>query len=289
MGTIHAAARKLYISPQSLSQHIKKLEEELGAQLFHRDNPMTLTAAGLCVERAARDTLSRVEQLELELAELKGSAVKELTIGVLDYGIPDFLPPLMDLFLRRESNTILKTREIPVGEPIPQDVPLLISTRELGGHYKSEVLFVDQLVVCVSDDLLKRCYGEDWQAKKEQLSQGDLCALEDCPFVQHRNTPLETLSEIAFSQHQFVPQYLPILGAVNATIYFCISGQAAMVTFAGQSQINSSLPPAYPIHNMPDAIPAGYICYRSDTVLSTPAQQFLAITRHYFRATPHKC
>lgn len=34
MGTINAAARRLYISQQSLSQHIRKLETEVGAQLF---------------------------------------------------------------------------------------------------------------------------------------------------------------------------------------------------------------------------------------------------------------
>ena len=49
MGTINAAARKLYISQQSLSQHIRKMEEELGCQLFNRDNPLGLTEAGRCV------------------------------------------------------------------------------------------------------------------------------------------------------------------------------------------------------------------------------------------------
>lgn len=33
MGTINAAARKLYISQQSLSEHMRKLEKELGVQI----------------------------------------------------------------------------------------------------------------------------------------------------------------------------------------------------------------------------------------------------------------
>ena len=31
MGTIRGAAEELYISPQALSEHLKKLEKELGA------------------------------------------------------------------------------------------------------------------------------------------------------------------------------------------------------------------------------------------------------------------
>ena len=35
-GSIHQAARKLYITPQGLSKNIRLLENELGAQLFER-------------------------------------------------------------------------------------------------------------------------------------------------------------------------------------------------------------------------------------------------------------
>ena len=45
-GTIRAAADELYISPQALSEHLGKLERELGTPLFHRTTPRTLTEAG---------------------------------------------------------------------------------------------------------------------------------------------------------------------------------------------------------------------------------------------------
>ena len=35
-GNISAAARKLFISQQTLSEHVKKLEDELGTPLFKR-------------------------------------------------------------------------------------------------------------------------------------------------------------------------------------------------------------------------------------------------------------
>lgn len=49
------AAKRLFISQQSLSNHIKKLEEEYGVLLFNRGTHITLTEAGSCLYRNARD------------------------------------------------------------------------------------------------------------------------------------------------------------------------------------------------------------------------------------------
>ena len=93
MGTINAAARKLYISQQSLSQHIRKLETEVGTQLFHRDNPLVLTPAGQVMKKTAQTILDALEQMDREIAVCRGDVVSQLTVGMLDYGTPDFMPP----------------------------------------------------------------------------------------------------------------------------------------------------------------------------------------------------
>ncbi len=283
MGTINAAARKLYISPQSLSQHIRRLEEELDAQLFHRDNPLTLTDAGRSFKTAAADILSTMDRLQRELADLKGSAAQELTIGMLDYGTPDFIPPLLDLYLKQEPNVMIITREIPGGEPIPDDISLFISARELGSSFRCEILFSDRLSVCVSDQLLKKLYPEDWKLRKLRLEQGDLHALERCPFVMHRNTPLEALSDLVFTQNDFVPTYLPVMGTPSVLSQLCAAGQAAMITFLKQAQTVITSAEPYILKGVPDAIPTGYICYRNDDTLSAAAQGFIALTRKYFK------
>ena len=46
------AAKRLFISQQSLSNHIAKLEDYFGVQLFDRNTPLTLTDAGKAFLRA---------------------------------------------------------------------------------------------------------------------------------------------------------------------------------------------------------------------------------------------
>lgn len=283
LGTINAAARRLYISQQSLSEHIRRLEGELGVQLFHRDNPLTLTEAGRCFQAAARDILSVLDRMDEELAAIKGRTPDSLVIGCLDYGTPDFLVPLLELFLKRMPNVLIQTREIMPGEAIPADIPLLISARELGGPYQCERLLSDTPVVAVHDKLLQKIYGASWEVRRERLRTGELAAIQECPFVRQKNTPLEALAVSAFEKNGFSPRYLPVSGSTQAMTQLCLDGQAAMVTLQGYVQNLPAYPPAYPIRHFLEPMPTGYICYRSGAVLSNPARRFLEITRQYFK------
>ena len=53
------AARKLYISQQSLSNHIANLEKEFDVVLFNRTSPLTLTYAGQALQSRARALLEQ--------------------------------------------------------------------------------------------------------------------------------------------------------------------------------------------------------------------------------------
>ena len=282
MGTFHAAARKLYISQQSLSEHIRKLENELNVQLFHRDNPLTLTEGGRIFYRSATDIMAALERMNTEFAALKGQTPDTLVIGCVDYGTPDYLPDLTDLFIKRVPHMLLQAKDIPPGEPIPPDIPILISARELRG-YKCENLFSDKPVICVSDSLLEQLYGGEWRLRRDRLQSGDLSAIRECPFLRIRNTPLESIAEMAFESNDFRPNYLPVSGSYQTLTQLCMSGKSAMINFLGLTKNMPGFPPTYSIPNIPETIPTSFICYRTDTVLSEPARKFLEITRQYFK------
>jgi DNA-binding transcriptional LysR family regulator len=283
MGTISAAARKLYISQQSLSQHIGKLEEELGAQLLIRANPLILTQEGKLARQMVETVLAAQRKMEEGIAACKRVSLPELTVGTLDYGFPNFLPHLFDLFLRQEPDVLLQTREFMPGEALSDDVRLYITSREIGGGYKSEALLSDRLGICVADRLLKKTYGPHWREHQNRLKAGDLSALEGCPFFRHQDTPLQAIAKIGFERNNFTPRYLPVIGSANAFGKMCIDGHAAMVTFVGHSRQEPLMPECYPIPNMPSEIPTVFICYHSNAELSELEQRFLKIIRRYFK------
>lgn len=96
--SITRAAKKLYISQQSLSSHIAKLEEELGVQLFDRAGEMRPTYAGERLMLMAGRVCALEQEIRLETADLSSGRRSRLRIGatftcglaVLPHILPEF-------------------------------------------------------------------------------------------------------------------------------------------------------------------------------------------------------
>ena len=85
-GTLSAAAEHLNVTEPSLSRTMKKLEEELGDQLFERrKNRIVLNQAGVLAVDHARQILSRVEEMELYIRAFDRS-LHTLNIGSCTLG-----------------------------------------------------------------------------------------------------------------------------------------------------------------------------------------------------------
>ena len=76
------AAEKLYISQQSLSNQIIKLENELGVKLFARNPGLKLTYAGDRLYKSARHILDLHNQMLSEIEDIKDNKKGKLRIGI---------------------------------------------------------------------------------------------------------------------------------------------------------------------------------------------------------------
>ncbi|HKH41197.1 MAG TPA: LysR family transcriptional regulator [Solirubrobacterales bacterium] len=76
------AAEELHIAQSALSHQIKRLEAELGTELFSRNSrSVTVTQAGEAVAARARGVLDQVDGLRHEVDELRGLVRGEIRIG----------------------------------------------------------------------------------------------------------------------------------------------------------------------------------------------------------------
>lgn len=94
-GSISKAAEKLFIAQPSLSQTLKRLEEDLGYRLFDRfGKKIVLNDAGKIFLKYCDEIIMLLENASLELAEYNGDAKKEINIAVESTSL--MIPEIVD-------------------------------------------------------------------------------------------------------------------------------------------------------------------------------------------------
>ena len=181
------AAQKLYITQQSLSGHIKRLEDAYGVRLFERKPRLKLTPEGEAMAFYARQMLRAERNLTDRFADLSRK-----TDGYLDLGLshqrsdaffegiwqrfhPDY--PNIDIRLREENTQGL------LGALLRNEIDLMIGINVASSpRLLIEPLTTEQMRVVVSKKLLKTCFPDNTdalirQAQKTGISPEDLARL----------------------------------------------------------------------------------------------------------------
>jgi DNA-binding transcriptional LysR family regulator len=197
------AAEELHIGQPAVSQHVRRLEDELGVRLLSRTTrSVELTEAGrLLLERSER-ALGELDAGLDELAELRGLVRGRLTIGAMQYLEPYDLAAALATF-----HELHPAIDIRVVEEVAQsmlaavladqlDVAFVPTEEGLPPGLSSELLFEDELVLVVAP--------EHPLAGRSQVR---VAALRDEPFVFLRvGTGLRRAVEVAAQAAGFEPQ-----------------------------------------------------------------------------------
>ena len=90
-GSMSAAAKKNFMSPQGISRSISALETELGCELFLRDsNKVTLTRFGERLLEDARELIARENSIRRSVLELHSDELKKSRMHFTCYCSPIF-------------------------------------------------------------------------------------------------------------------------------------------------------------------------------------------------------
>jgi LysR family transcriptional regulator, transcription activator of glutamate synthase operon len=197
------AAAELHVGQPAVSQHVRRLEDELGVRLLSRTTrSVELTEAGrLLLDRCER-ALGELDAGLAELAELRGLVRGRLSIGAMQYLEPYDLAAALATF-----HELHPAIDIRVVEEVAQsmlgavladqlDVAFVPIEEGLPPGLSAELLFEDELVLVVA-------HGHPLAGR----SQVRVEALRDEPFVFLRvGTGLRRAVEVAARGAGFEPQ-----------------------------------------------------------------------------------
>jgi len=109
---ITRAAELLHISQPSLSQFIRKVERDMGCELFRRSSRgLEATPAGEEYIRSAKEILMRREELRQRIDDLSHMRRGKLTLGITTQRGGYIVPDVVSVFKRKHPGIELKIRE----------------------------------------------------------------------------------------------------------------------------------------------------------------------------------
>ena len=174
------AARELHLTQPAVSIQIKRLEEQVGTPLFEKvGKKIFMTPAGEAVYQASLDILQRVDDLQIQVENLRGEVKGPLQLAVVTT-TKYFLPHLLGQFLR----------EYPDVEPRMQ--------------FTNRARVVDRLLNNEDDFVVMGRIPEEGQFTAHPFLENILVpvAPPDHPLVGRSNIPLERLVRERFLERE---------------------------------------------------------------------------------------
>lgn len=293
-GSIRNAAARMYVSDQAVSEVVKKLERELGAQLLQRTRPQAVTPAGEALYRYAAEILDLKRQMVNEISERYADCRKDtVRIGISALGAPDFLPGLMAQVRKQIPGVRLElVRQSSVNARDFSGADLYFPLIPLDDSLEHVVLRRDAVCVMVSRQLLEKTYGASLEASVRELEGGRLPAFRALPFIDTRSAAAS-----GFSQHQLCSEdefrLSPLIctDSPETMLALCGDGYGAVIVMESEIRRHlSTLPPEqrkelrfYPLHLASGSADLA-VSYRAGKRLSRLEQQFIQIAREFFRS-----
>ena len=183
------AAKRLYITQQSLSAHIAALEKELRVQLFERSPSLALTYAGTRLEALAHNILALERQVYSEMDDIAGHRRGALRIGISHTCGRAILPKILPGF--RERNPFIElsvmegnSRELEGYLQHGQIDLMIVFTPVTLDSVEVIPLAAERLLLIVPRKFSDALFGENAAAMRESFSlSADIALFQELPFI----------------------------------------------------------------------------------------------------------
>ncbi|MBR0356051.1 MAG: LysR family transcriptional regulator, partial [Clostridia bacterium] len=204
-------AERLYISQQTLSNHIARLESYYGTPLLYRKPALSLTPAGEYVLSSAKTILNEEANLKAILSDVEQQERGILRFGASTLRMNTSLPHILPQFSKRFPQVEIRLTDTISSELTELvldgelDLALTVS-RKADPRLMEDRMMDDQVYLCVADSLLQEYYGDKADSLKACSANGAyLGNFSQLPFCLLENRIGEKIYE-CFAEAQIKPK-----------------------------------------------------------------------------------
>lgn len=237
------AAERLYISQQTLSNHIARLERYYGATLFERQPEPHLTPVGELVLSYARIVCEGDANLLRKIAEIKDGNRGTIHMGASAVRAASCLPPIFAEFRARFPHVTLEV----VNATTPRlekmvandEIDFAITVDASETQIAQRHIFDDDIYLCVRTSLIEHTYGQraaevlaqlEGVARLDVLAEVPICLLDNYAGRYIRR---------AYSTAAVEPDIVCTVSNFRIGLDMCCAG--ALAAFSTKSTIHSDL------------------------------------------------
>lgn len=229
------AARHLFISQQSLSKQIARLEEELGTELLVRTRPLRLTQDGKLFLQTAKEIL-RLKQEFDENSTHGHSEEKYIHVAIEHTIARSILPKVLPRYLRRHPDTYVR-----ISEESPEALEKSVSGEGIDlvvgsisaapSSYKAVPLCRKEQLLVVPKAVLRSLAGESYEQKRKEFSLGaDMRYFESAPFIrQSRDSSGGRSLQSYLKYYSIHPHFVCELTNAENAFQLAVSGMGVLV------------------------------------------------------------
>ena len=274
------AAERLYITQQSLSGHIKRLESHYNVRLFQRRPVLKLTTAGEAMVFYAQRNLEAEQAMTSRFADLNQQAAGILHLGISPQRSSAFFPGIWSRYHAEYGNISVRLHNRLTNQLLEElqsgriDMMVGIDIPELA-NLVVVPLAHEQLRCIIHEAVLKDYFPTCWQDMLQRYAQEgvDLIELKELPLILLSSTnrlrqPIDQL----FRKHNAIP-HISLESSSHGLLFQlgCQGNGIALVnplSIYEQMRLQGPLPPrchTFVVRNLPQNSVS--LAYRKDIEL----------------------
>ena len=278
---ITRAAERLYISQQSLSNHIANMERELNVKLFTRSPKLSLTYAGDQLVQTATAILDLHSQFLTKVGDINRHYLGTLRVGISHTCGLALLPQILPLFREEfplvefslfEGNSIQLETELSHGRV---DLIICFQPIILEG-VKTVPLTEQKLMLVVPRSLTDQL--EHPEELRSRFAQGaDISAFQDQSFILiKKGNRTRNIIDNYFNRYNFRPKL--ILETENTVTTLAMAKAGVGITICPELFLRA-FPSATSSREEVDIFPLSVAGYRGDRYLSHFGERFIDLAQ----------